>query len=101
MRYFKSSIVQFKSRNFWYELSYAVSFVLLFSSLLFLSCLLQADTKRKVEQISEELKSLDEMLAGNEGADREMDVTEDVTSPVPHDDQDQLDEKGIVILHRH
>lgn len=41
------------------------------------------------------------MLAGNEGADREMDVTEDVTSPVPHDDQDQLDEKGIVILHRH
>lgn len=72
-----------------------------FLSPLSFSCVFQADTKRKVEQISEELKSLDEMLAGNEGADRAMDVTEDVTSPVPHDDQDQLDEKGIVILHRH
>uniref|UniRef100_A0A3Q2QNI2 OS9 endoplasmic reticulum lectin n=1 Tax=Fundulus heteroclitus TaxID=8078 RepID=A0A3Q2QNI2_FUNHE len=34
-----------------------------------------SDTKRKVEQISEELKSLDEMLAGNEGADGTVEVT--------------------------
>uniref|UniRef100_A0A3Q0QSG6 Endoplasmic reticulum lectin n=1 Tax=Amphilophus citrinellus TaxID=61819 RepID=A0A3Q0QSG6_AMPCI len=36
-----------------------------------------SDTKRKVEQISEELRSLDEMLAGNEG--REVKVTAEET----------------------
>ncbi|XP_015226141.1 PREDICTED: protein OS-9 [Cyprinodon variegatus] len=41
-----------------------------------------SDTKRKVEQISEELKSLDEMLAGNEVADGTVEVTaEETTSP--------------------
>lgn len=40
-----------------------------------------ADTKRKVEQISEELRSLDEMLAGNEGGDGAVKVTAEETSP--------------------
>lgn len=52
-----------------------------------------SDTKRKVEQISEELRSLDEMLAGNEGADETVEVTADETSPAPSDDQDELDGK--------
>ncbi|KAM6947300.1 protein OS-9 isoform 2-T2 [Lycodopsis pacificus] len=40
-----------------------------------------SDTKRKVEQISEELRSLDEMLAGNKGADGAVEVTaEDASS---------------------
>lgn len=52
------------------------------SAVFFLSCLFPADTKRKVEQISEELKSLDEMLAGNEVADGTVEVTaEETTSP--------------------
>ncbi|XP_029008036.1 protein OS-9 isoform X3 [Betta splendens] len=46
-----------------------------------------SDTKRKVEQISEELKSLDEMLAGNEG------VTTAEKSSAPSDGPDQSDQK--------
>ncbi|KAM9758592.1 protein OS-9 isoform 1-T1 [Menidia menidia] len=45
-----------------------------------------SDTKRKVEQISEELKSIDEMLAGNEGADGTVEVTEEETSTSPNND---------------
>uniref|UniRef100_A0A8C2Z565 Endoplasmic reticulum lectin n=1 Tax=Cyclopterus lumpus TaxID=8103 RepID=A0A8C2Z565_CYCLU len=45
-----------------------------------------SDTKRKVEQISEELRSLDEMLAGNKGADGAVEVTAEETSPPPSDD---------------
>ncbi|XP_021465608.2 protein OS-9 isoform X3 [Oncorhynchus mykiss] len=41
-----------------------------------------SDTKRKVEQISEELKTLDEMLAGDEGTDED--------SATPTDDPDVL-----------
>ncbi|KAM8757536.1 protein OS-9 isoform 2-T2 [Acanthopagrus schlegelii] len=52
-----------------------------------------SDTKRKVEQISEELRSLDEMLAGNEGPDGAVEVTADETSPVPSDDLNQTDRK--------
>lgn len=52
-----------------------------------------SDTKRKVEQISEELRSLDEMLAGNEGADGAVEVTADETSPAPSDDLNQSDRK--------
>ncbi|XP_076613285.1 protein OS-9 isoform X3 [Chaetodon auriga] len=52
-----------------------------------------SDTKRKVEQISEELRSLDEMLAGNEGADGAVEVTADETSPAPSDDLNQPDRK--------
>ncbi|XP_041806636.1 protein OS-9 isoform X3 [Chelmon rostratus] len=51
------------------------------------------DTKRKVEQISEELRSLDEMLAGNEGADGAVEVTADEASPAPSDEPDQPDRK--------
>ncbi|XP_020502488.3 protein OS-9 isoform X1 [Labrus bergylta] len=40
-----------------------------------------SDTKRKVEQISEELRSLDEMLAANEGTDGAVEVTTEETSP--------------------
>ncbi|CAI5687992.1 protein OS-9 isoform X1 [Oreochromis niloticus] len=40
-----------------------------------------SDTKRKVEQISEELRNLDEMLAGNEGGDGAVKVTAEETSP--------------------
>uniref|UniRef100_A0A3B5MPJ6 Endoplasmic reticulum lectin n=1 Tax=Xiphophorus couchianus TaxID=32473 RepID=A0A3B5MPJ6_9TELE len=40
----------------------------------------QVDTKRKVEQISEELKNLDEMLAGNEETD-DAEFWEGVTKP--------------------
>ncbi|XP_047438375.1 protein OS-9 isoform X4 [Mugil cephalus] len=47
-----------------------------------------SDTKRKVEQISEELRSLDEMLAGNEEADGAVEVTAE-TSPAPSNEQDQ------------
>lgn len=57
-------------------------------------CLFPADTKRKVEQISEELKSLDEMLAGNEGADGAVEVTGEETSPAPSDITDHLGRKG-------
>ncbi|XP_074489835.1 protein OS-9 isoform X3 [Sebastes fasciatus] len=52
-----------------------------------------SDTKRKVEQISEELRSLDEMLAGNEGADGAVEVTAEETSPAPSDDPNQSDTK--------
>ncbi|XP_071772610.1 protein OS-9 isoform X2 [Centroberyx gerrardi] len=49
-----------------------------------------SDTKRKVEQISEELRSLDEMLAGNEGAGGTVEVTTDETLPAPTDDPDLM-----------
>lgn len=49
-----------------------------------------SDTKRKVEQISEELRSLDEMLAGNEEADGAVEVTAE-TSPAPSNEQDQTE----------
>uniref|UniRef100_A0A668A8N9 Endoplasmic reticulum lectin n=1 Tax=Myripristis murdjan TaxID=586833 RepID=A0A668A8N9_9TELE len=49
-----------------------------------------SDTKRKVEQISEELRSLDEMLAGNEGADGTVEATKDEASPAPTDDRDLM-----------
>ncbi|XP_071349443.1 protein OS-9 isoform X3 [Trachinotus anak] len=52
-----------------------------------------SDTKRKVEQISEELRSLDEMLAGNEGADGAVEVTAEEISPVPSDDSDHSERK--------
>ncbi|XP_047202889.1 protein OS-9 isoform X5 [Girardinichthys multiradiatus] len=47
-----------------------------------------SDTKRKVEQISEELKNLDEMLAGNQGADETVEVTAEETTPPPSSTQD-------------
>ncbi|XP_014831508.1 PREDICTED: protein OS-9-like isoform X2 [Poecilia mexicana] len=47
-----------------------------------------SDTKRKVEQISEELKNLDEMLAGNEGGDGTVEVTAEETTPPPNGHQD-------------
>lgn len=53
-----------------------------------------ADTKRKVEQISEELKSLDEMLAGNGGAAETLDVKEEVSPELTHD-PNQSEEKGL------
>lgn len=68
--------------------------IFLFSSL----CLFSADTKRKVEQISEELRTLDEMLAGNDGADGAVEVTAEATSPAQSDDLNQADRKGAVFL---
>ncbi|XP_077386003.1 protein OS-9 isoform X2 [Festucalex cinctus] len=50
-----------------------------------------SDTKRKVEQISEELRSLDEMLAGNEEAKAPVEET----SPDPSDDRDQSEQKDV------
>ncbi|XP_054472805.1 protein OS-9 isoform X2 [Anoplopoma fimbria] len=50
-----------------------------------------SDTKRKVEQISEELRTLDEMLAGNKGADGAVEVTAEETSPAPSDELNHLD----------
>lgn len=55
------------------------------------SSLFPADTKRKVEQISEELKNLDEMLAGNEGADGTVEVTAEETTPPPSNGQGASD----------
>ncbi|XP_051933150.1 protein OS-9 isoform X2 [Hippocampus zosterae] len=52
-----------------------------------------SDTKRKVEQISEELRSLDEMLAGNEEAPAEG--TAEETSSDPNEGRDQSDQKDI------
>ncbi|XP_024126364.1 protein OS-9 isoform X2 [Oryzias melastigma] len=54
-----------------------------------------SDTKRKVEQISEELKSLDEMLAGNGGAEGREEVKEEETSPELINNNNQPDEKGL------
>ncbi|XP_075893562.1 protein OS-9 isoform X6 [Nelusetta ayraudi] len=48
-------------------------------------------TKRKVEQISEELRSLDEMLAGNEDTDGTEAATGDAASPAAHDDPGSKD----------
>ncbi|CAJ1051077.1 protein OS-9 [Xyrichtys novacula] len=45
-----------------------------------------SDTKRKVEQISEELRSLDEMLAGNEGTGKAVEETTGEKSPAATDD---------------
>lgn len=60
---------------------------------------LVADTKRKVEQISEELKTLDEMLAGKDGTDVSLDTSDtEGTSPAPHEDSDQMDGKGTFFL---
>ncbi|XP_030585414.1 protein OS-9 isoform X3 [Archocentrus centrarchus] len=47
-----------------------------------------SDTKRKVEQISEELRSLDEMLAGNEGRDGEVKVTAEETLSASSNDRE-------------
>lgn len=41
-----------------------------------------------MEQISEELRSLDEMLAGNEDTDGTEAATGDAASPAAHDDPD-------------
>ncbi|KAK2862219.1 hypothetical protein Q5P01_001752 [Channa striata] len=54
-----------------------------------------SDTKRKVEQISEELRSLDEMLAGSEGAGEAVEVTAEEISPAPSSDPDQSNRKDI------
>ncbi|XP_049588421.1 protein OS-9 isoform X1 [Syngnathus scovelli] len=54
-----------------------------------------SDTKKKVAQISEELRSLDEMLAGNEEAKAPVEGPAEETSPEPSDDQDQSDQKDI------
>lgn len=53
-----------------------------------------SDTKRKVEQISEELRSLDEMLAVNEGADGTVEVTAKEISPVLSNDPEESSNKG-------
>ena len=58
------------------------------------SILFLADTKRKVEQISEELRSLDEMLAGNEGADGAVEVTAEESLTVSSDDSEPSGGKG-------
>lgn len=48
-----------------------------------------------MEQISEELKTLDEMLAGKNVADGSDDSSDaDGTSPAPDSDSDQVDGKG-------
>lgn len=52
-------------------------------------CCPAADTKRKVEQISEELRSLDEMLAANEDTDGTEGAAADAASPTPRDDSDR------------
>ncbi|XP_053285852.1 protein OS-9 isoform X3 [Pleuronectes platessa] len=52
-----------------------------------------SDTKRKVEQISEELRSLDEMLAANEGADGAVEVTAEDSLTVSSDDSEPSDGK--------
>lgn len=62
------------------KLTWLSNFKLAFSFVLWLIPF-PADTKRKVEQISEELRSLDEMLAGNEGGDGAVKVTAEETSP--------------------
>ncbi|KAM9859502.1 protein OS-9 isoform 1-T1 [Aulostomus maculatus] len=54
-----------------------------------------SDTKRKVEQISEELRSLDEMLAGNEGAEAAVEVTAEETAHVTSNDPDHSNTKEV------
>uniref|UniRef100_A0A8C5ENY1 Endoplasmic reticulum lectin n=1 Tax=Gouania willdenowi TaxID=441366 RepID=A0A8C5ENY1_GOUWI len=44
-----------------------------------------SDTKRKVEQISEELRSLDEMLAGNDATDEAVKVSTEENISAPND----------------
>lgn len=95
-----------KKKSLWYSISRKSCFITLsnfnnrkcvtwsFSSL----CLFSADTKRKVEQISEELRTLDEMLAGNDGADGAVEVTAEATSPAQSDDLNQADRKGAVFF---
>ncbi|XP_061746298.1 protein OS-9 isoform X5 [Nerophis ophidion] len=54
-----------------------------------------SDTKRKVEKISEELRNLDEMLAGNDESESPVEVTAEETSPVAgSDDPDQSETKA-------
>ncbi|XP_037535511.1 protein OS-9 isoform X1 [Nematolebias whitei] len=53
-----------------------------------------SDTKRKVEQLSEELKTLDEMLAGNEETGEAVEVTAEEISPPPSTDHNPSDRKG-------
>ncbi|XP_041639498.1 protein OS-9 [Cheilinus undulatus] len=55
-----------------------------------------SDTKRKVEQISEELRSLDEMLAANEGTDGAVEVTTEETSPAPTDNSNGFEKEETV-----
>ncbi|XP_077583021.1 protein OS-9 isoform X4 [Stigmatopora nigra] len=54
-----------------------------------------SDTKRKVEQISEELRSLDEMLAGNEQpeATAQVEITREDMLPDHNDDPDQSNQE--------
>lgn len=66
-------------------------FLLLFPSF---CCLFPADTKLKVEQISEELRNLDEILAGNDGENGAVDMA-GVDATSLHDNPDQLDGKGL------
>ncbi|XP_034022575.1 protein OS-9 isoform X2 [Thalassophryne amazonica] len=52
-----------------------------------------SDTKRKVEQISEELRNLDEMLAGNDGAGGTAEVTAEEALTASSDYPDLSDKK--------
>lgn len=54
--------------------------------MILLSLWSSADTKRKVEQISEELRSLDEMLAAKQDADEMEAATGDTLLPAPPGD---------------
>ena len=51
-----------------------------------------------MEQISEELRTLDEMLAANEGADGAVEVTAEETSPAPSDDLGPSDNTGFLFF---
>ncbi|CAL8335684.1 unnamed protein product [Lota lota] len=53
-----------------------------------------SDTKRKVEQISEELRSLDEMLAGSEGRDGPGETLAPQEAPPPTEEQGLLEADG-------
>uniref|UniRef100_A0A8C5EQR7 Endoplasmic reticulum lectin n=1 Tax=Gouania willdenowi TaxID=441366 RepID=A0A8C5EQR7_GOUWI len=56
-----------------------------------------SDTKRKVEQISEELRSLDEMLAGNDATDEAVKVSTEENISAPNDPE-HPDGKGYCIF---
>lgn len=57
-----------------------------------------SDTKRKVEQISEELKSLDEMLAGNSGTDGAAEVAAEESLPESNDDSNGSEKEEVADL---
>ncbi|XP_054640931.1 protein OS-9 isoform X2 [Dunckerocampus dactyliophorus] len=58
-----------------------------------------SDTKRKVEQISQELRTLDEMLAGNEEAASPVEVAAEESSPEPSaDGPDRPDTKDVAAV---